>query len=122
MTAHLNDYEACNRGALVQSEDKRKHFRFSTQLKALYYLGDEHEGLEKCDILNVSHGGIGIEFKKAGTVKDSSAINLGIVVKWHFMPISLKGTVKWLGESLDHLICGIELTVPLDNMTLLKLL
>ena len=122
MAAHLNKYAEGNERVIVKSDDKRAYLRFSTRLNALYYVSDEHESLEKCDILNVSYGGLGVQFKHAGTFKYSSAINLGVVVKWQFMPISLKGTVKWLGEGVDHLFCGIELTVPLDNMTLLKLI
>ena len=86
-------------------------------------MSDEPEGLEKCDIINVGHGGFGIQFNDPQAVKDSSAINLGIVVKWQFMPISLQGTVRWLAADRGHAaVGGIELANPLDNMTLLKLL
>ena len=102
--------------------DKRKHLRYATRLKALYYLTDEHEGLEKCEIVNVGYGGVCLQFDKAATFKDSRVINLGVVVKWQLVPISLKGRVTWLSEKLKRPIGGVELNAPLDNMTLLKLL
>jgi hypothetical protein len=117
----LNDQIYNDEDELFQSGDKRIHFRFATRLKALYYVSNEQEGLEKCEIVNVSYGGLGIKFNQAGAFKDSLAINLGVVVKWQFVPISLKGRVKWLNEGMNQPVGGVELNVPLDNMTLLKL-
>ena len=102
--------------------DKRRHVRFATRLKALYYLTEKLEGLEKCEIVNVGYGGVCLQFDKAAAFKDSRVINLGVVVKWQLVPISLKGRVTWLSEKLKRPIGGVELNAPLDNMTLLKLL
>jgi hypothetical protein len=107
---------------LLQSGDLRKHRRFATRLKALYYVSDEQEGLEKCDIVDVSYGGLGIQCNQAGVFKASSSINLGVVVRWQLMPISLKGRVKWASYETNRPVGGVELDMPLDNMTLLKLL
>lgn len=107
---------------LLQSGDQRKHRRFATRLKALYYVSDAQEGLEKCEIVNVSYGGLGIQFNQSGDFKDSSAINLGVVVRWQVMPVSLKGRVKWTSPGTNPPVGGVELDVALDNMTLLKLL
>jgi hypothetical protein len=109
---------------LFQSGNKRSNSRFATRLKALYYyyVSAEHEGLEQCEIVNVSYGGVGIQFNQAKAFKDSLAINLGVVVKWQLVPINLKGRVKWLSEGTSQPVGGVELDVPLDNMTLLKLL
>ena len=102
--------------------DKRKHVRYATRLKALYYLTDKQEGLEKCEIVNVSYGGLCLQCDKTAAIQDSCAINLGVVVKWQVVPISLKGRVTWLSEKLKRPFGGVELEAPLDNMTLLKLL
>jgi hypothetical protein len=107
---------------LLQSGDKRKHLRFAARLKALYYVSDEQEGLGKCEVVNVSYGGLGIQLNQAGALQTSLAMNVGIVVKWQFVPISLKGRVKWLDEGISQPVGGLELDEPLDNMTLLKLL
>jgi hypothetical protein len=107
---------------LLPSGDQRKHRRFATRLKALYYVSDAQEGLGKCEIVDVSYGGLGIQFNQAGDFKDASAINLGVVVRWQLVPVSLKGRVKWTSHGTNPPAGGIELDVPLDNMTLLKLL
>jgi hypothetical protein len=107
---------------LLQSGDQRKHRRFATRLKALYYVSDAQEGLGKCEIVDVSYGGLGIQLNQAGDFTDESAINLGVVVRWQLVPISLKGRVKWTSQGTNPPAGGVELDAPLDNMTLLKLL
>lgn len=104
------------------SGDKRRHIRFATQLKALYYMNDENVGLEKCWITNVSYEGLGIQFDPAVTCTDTVTINVGVVVKWQLVPISLKGKMKWLRTAAGCSYGGVALNGPLDNMTLLKLL
>ena len=106
----------------VSAVDIRRHHRFEAGLKALYYVRDENEGLEKCRIVNVSYRGLGIQFNQAKTCETSLAINLGVVVKWQVRPISLKGRIRWLRENQKYPLGGVELDDALDNMTLLKLL
>jgi len=113
---------ACDDHVRAVPGDKRRHVRYATRLKALYYLTDNLEGLEKCEIVNVGYGGVCLQFDKAAAFKESCVINLGVVVKWQLVPISLKGRVTWLSEKLKRPIGGVELEAPLDNMTLLKLL
>lgn len=122
MAVVLSDQAYNHEDQPVPPVDKRRHARFITRLKALFYVADEHEGLEKCEIVDVSYGGLGIRFNQAAAFEDSSAINLGIVVKWQVVPISLKGKVKWLSKNLKQPLGGVELDGALDNMTLLKLL
>jgi hypothetical protein len=45
-------------------EEKRNLIRFPTDLKALYYLKEERESVEKCTIVNVSYKGFGIAFQR----------------------------------------------------------
>ncbi len=106
----------------LQSGDQRKHPRFATRMRALYYVSDAQEGLDKCEIVDVSYGGLGIQFNQAAEVTVASPINLGVVVRWQLVPVSLKGRVKWTGAGTSQPACGVELDMPLDNMTLLKLL
>ena len=65
--------------------EKRKSMRFPTNLKALYYLSNQKESVEKCRILNVSYNGFGIQFPMGDKIKTGSNINIGIVVQWQFM-------------------------------------
>ena len=102
-------------------EEKRESMRFPTNLKALYYLSNQKESVEKCRILNVSYKGFGIQFPMGDPIKTGSTINIGIVVQWQFMPISVKGTVKWKNEETEFCEAGTELSTSLDNLTLMKL-
>jgi hypothetical protein len=102
-------------------EEKRESMRFPTNLKALYYLSNQKESVEKCRILNVSYKGFGIQFPMGDQIKTGSTINIGIVVQWQFMPISVKGIVKWKNEESQPCDAGAELNTALDNLTLMKL-
>ena len=102
-------------------EDKRQSIRFPTSLKALYYLSEEKESVEKCTILNVSDRGFGIQFPMGEKIETGSQINIGIVVQWQFMPISVRGTVKWRNKGVELCTAGAELNTSLDNLTLMKL-
>jgi len=102
-------------------EDKRQSIRFPTSLKALYYLSEEKENVEKCRILNVSYRGFGIQFPIGEKIESGSQINIGIVVEWQFMPISVRGVVKWRTKGVELCTAGAELNASLDNLTLMKL-
>ena len=102
-------------------EEKRESMRFPTNLKALYYLSNQKDSVEKCKILNVSYKGFGIQFPMGENVQPGSNINIGIVVQWQFMPISVKGIVKWKNEETEFCDAGAELSTSLDNLTLMKL-
>jgi hypothetical protein len=102
-------------------EDKRKSLRFPTNLKALYYLSEQKESVEKCRILNVSYKGFGIQFPMGEKIATGANINIGIVVQWQFMPISVKGILKWKNEEAEFCDAGAELITSLDNLTLMKL-
>jgi hypothetical protein len=90
-------------------------------LKALYYLSEEKESVEKCTILNVSYRGFGIQFPIGEKIESGSQINIGIVVEWQFMPISVRGVVKWRTKGVELCTAGAELNASLDNLTLMKL-
>ena len=102
-------------------EEKRQSIRFPTNLKALYYLSEEKESVEKCTILNVSSRGFGLQFPAGDKIKTGSHINIGIVVQWQLMPISVRGILKWKSEGADLCAAGAELNQSLDNITLMKL-
>ena len=103
-------------------DERRKSFRFPTNLKALYYLREEKESLEKCNILNVSYKGLGVKFHTLEKIKTCSKIHLGIIVKWQLAPISVTGILRWLEEGgFRHVVGGLELTESLDSIKLIKL-
>ena len=103
-------------------EERRKSFRFPTNLKALYYLREEKESLEKCNILNVSYKGLGVKFYTLEKIKTCSKIHLGIIVKWQLTPIGVTGILRWIGGGgFMPFVGGLELTESLESLKLIKL-
>lgn len=102
-------------------EEKRKFIRFPTALKALYYLQEERESVKKCTITNVSYRGFGIAFHRGTKINTGAQLNIGIVVKWQFMPISTRGVLRWFDGGSDLSAAGVELTESLQHITLMKL-
>ena len=103
-------------------EERRKSFRFPTNLKASCYLREEKESLEKCNILNVSYKGLGVKFHTLEKIKTCSIIHLGIIVKWQLTPISVTGTLRWVGGGgFMPFVGGLELTESLESLQLIKL-
>lgn len=103
-------------------KEKRRFLRFPTALKALYYLKEEREGVEKCTITNVSYKGFGIVFHRGTHINTGSQLNIGIVVKWQFMPISTRAVLRWFDVGSDVSAAGVELTESLEHVTLMKLI
>ena len=91
-------------------EEKRHRIRFPTNLKALYYLKEERESIEKCTIVNVSYKRFGMTFHRGENINTGAHINIGIVVKWQFMPISVRAVLKWFDGEVDRCTAGVELT------------
>jgi len=102
-------------------EERRRFFRFPTNLKCLYYLEGDKEGLNKCNIFNISYEGLGIKFHTSDKIKIGLKIHFGIINKWEITPISVKGILKWIEDRDNYFVGGIELTKALDNITLTKL-
>ena len=105
-----------------REKERRQSIRFPTHTRALFYLGGEKKNVEKCTIANVSYKGVGLTFPPGEQIKAGLSINIGIVVKWQFVPISVRGTVKWAEEGKDYCAAGAELNESMDNLNLMKLL
>ena len=103
-------------------EERRKFFRFPTNLKASYYLREEKENLEECNILNVSYTGMGVKFYALEKIETCSEIHLEIISKRQVTPISVTGTLSWIGGGgLMPFVGGLELTESLESLQLIKL-
>ena len=103
-------------------EERRKSFRFPTNLKASYYLREEKENLEKCNILNVSYKGMGLEFHTLEKIKTCSEIHLEIFSKRQLTPISVTGILSWIGGGgFMPFVGGLEITESLESLQLIKL-
>lgn len=96
-----------------KSEDKRVFARFLISLKSRYSLKEEDAVWEECTIIDFSSKGIGIEFNKH--VSLDSTIHLAIHLPKESEPFSVKGKLKWIKQSKNRFIGGIELTEIFDE-------
>ena len=94
-------------------EDRRVIARFLIRLKAQYSLKEEDAVWEECTIIDFSSKGIGIEFNKQ--VSLDSTIHLAIHLPKEPEPLSTKGILKWIKQSKNHFIGGIEFTEIFDD-------
>ena len=90
-----------------QMEERRKSERHITDLKAQYCL-EEEEDWKKCTIMDLGQEGMGIRFQNSGKVCVGSTIYLKYFLHENAKPIDAKGTVRWIKEENDVLICGIN--------------
>jgi transcriptional regulator with XRE-family HTH domain len=101
-------------------EDTRVLARFLIRLKAQYSLKEEDAVWEECTILDFSSNGMGIEFNKQ--VGLDSTIHLSIHLPKEPEPLSTKGILKWIKQSKNRFIGGIELTEILDGKKIFSIL
>ena len=89
---------------------------------ASYYLREEKENLEKCDILNVSYKGMGVKFYTLEKIETCSKMHLEIISKRQSTPINVTGTLRWIGGGgFMPFVGGLELTDSLESLRLIKL-
>jgi len=96
-----------------KSENTRFFARFLISLKAQYSLKEEDAVWEECTIIDFSSTGIGVEFNKP--VSLDSTIHLAIHLPKESEPFSVKGKLKWIKQSKNRFIGGIELTEIFDE-------
>ncbi len=96
-----------------ESENTRVFARFLISLEAQYSLKEEDAVWEECTIIDFSSKGIGIEFNKP--VSLDSTIHLAIHLPKESEPFSGKGKLKWIKQSKNRFIGGIELTEICDE-------
>ena len=98
-------------------ESRRRFKRFSIKLNAKYIFEDSKKSWEQCTIIDATHKGMGIRFNTPETSNSGSTIHLEILVSKEIEPISLKGTLKWIGEGGNDFVGGVELKEGLDEIT-----
>ncbi len=96
-----------------KSKKTRVFARFRVSLKAQYSLKEGDAIWEECTIIDFSSKGIGMEFNKH--VSLDSTIYLAIHLPKESEPFSVKGKLKWIKQSKNRFIGGIELTELLDE-------
>ena len=96
--------------------EDRIFIRFSTNLKARYFIKELGESWGECTVFNVSRKGMGINLHTTEKIESGSTINLTIIITSELEPMDVKGTLRWVKQVEAECICGIELTEVLDEI------
>jgi len=101
---------------VAEREDRRKHIRFSTNLKGRYSTGDLSKNWEECTVLDASRKGMGIKFHTPEGIKVGTIINLETVVPSETEPLNVRGVLKWIEQKENELIGGVEFAAVQDEI------
>ena len=96
-------------------EEVRKNERLPTNLKAKYFLKEEKGNGKECTIINISHGGMGLEFYTPEKIVEGSSLLLEIFYAKSIEPIKVEGTIMWVEQGEKDYIGGIDITSKSDK-------
>jgi len=96
-------------------EEERESRRLAANLKAKYFLKEEKGNGKECTIINVSHGGVGLEFYTSEKIVEGSTLLLEIFYAKGIKPIQVEGTLMWVKQGEKDSIGGIEITSKSDK-------
>ena len=94
--------------------DRRRYARYTTRVKAQYFLKDHNQEWTECIILDVSSKGMGIVFLTYKAIDIGSTILLEIPVHEGLDPITIVGLLRWITKKGNDFIGGIESTEIFD--------
>jgi hypothetical protein len=89
------------------SQNKRRSYRISEELKAQYLLKGEGDWKE-CIITDLSREGMGITFQTSEIIDIGTTIQLKIFASALSEPVNAIGVLKWIERREDHIIGGIR--------------
>ncbi len=96
-------------------EGKRKSKRFTTNLKAQYFLGESKGNGKECTIINVSSNGAGLEFYTQEKLAVSTDITLKIFAPKATEPINVQGILRWVKRGEKDFVGGVEVVLQSDK-------
>jgi Tfp pilus assembly protein PilZ len=96
-------------------EERRKYDRYFTKIKAQYRLKEEEDWRE-CTIINLSHRGMNITFQTSEDINVGSTIYMKVFLSENPKLINVKGVIKWIEQSENDHIGGIEVTILTKEM------
>ncbi|MCK5186944.1 MAG: PilZ domain-containing protein [Deltaproteobacteria bacterium] len=103
-------------------EGKRKSKRFTTNLKAQYFLGESKGNGKECTVINVSGNGAGLEFYTHDKIGISTDLNLKIFAPKATDPINVKGILRWVKQGEKDFVGGVEVVLESDKEKLAVLI
>ena len=105
-----------------EMEGKRKSRRFTTNLKAQYFLGDSKENEKECTVINISGNGAGLEFYTHENIDINTDIDLKIFAPEATNPIHVKGMLRWVKQGEKDFVGGVEVVLQSDKEKLAVLI
>ena len=97
----------------LQMQKKRRFTRFASKQKAQYCLQESYGSWKECFIHTISQKGVGMTIKE--NINRGSTIFLEIPMPHEFVPLSIKGTLRWIKEKENDFNVGIEFAKTLDE-------
>jgi hypothetical protein len=101
--------------------NRRKYPRFETQLKARFVSAESQRGGENCTIIDFSHKGMRAEIYTSEEINFGTNVLLEVFIPRELDPIHVKGTIKWVKQTENGFVSGIELSKGLEEIKLSKL-
>ena len=100
-----------------RGEEKRAAIRFATNLKGRFFVKELEKQWGNCTVFDVSRTGMGIKFHTSKTIDVGSHITIEIEVPSELGSMNVKGVLRWVKQSENEFLGGIELTEVLDEIT-----
>ncbi|MCK5186740.1 MAG: PilZ domain-containing protein [Deltaproteobacteria bacterium] len=101
--------------------NRRKHPRFETQLKAQFVSAESQRGGEDCAIIDFNRKGMRAKVYSSEEINVGTNVLLEVFIPRELDPIHVKGAIKWVKQIENGFICGIELSKGLEGIKLSKL-
>jgi len=93
-------------------EEKRKFKRFPIELKAKYFLRENHEKWKSCMVINLSRQGMGMEVYLQERIPIDSILQIEILAPEKETPVMAMGILRWIKkqEKITNFLGGVDLT------------
>ena len=101
---------------------KRCFSRYDTRMKAAYFSEERNRGWEDCTITKLSRKGMGITFHTEEQIPIDSILHLKVFTSDENEYFTVKGELKWIEESGEIFMGGVELREILDEPKWLQLI
>ena len=98
--------------------DRRIDSRFAREVKVKYSLENHNSQYKDCIALNLSIGGVCIQFHRFDALTIGSKVFLEITASQSSTQINVTGEVKWTAQKEYKNICGIKFDEELSYTTL----
>jgi len=99
----------------IEIVGNRKFPRFCVHLSGRYFSDSQKAGWKECTIIEISRKGMLIKCPSDEKIPAGSTICLEVYIPRQLDPVNVKGTVKWVRQTDDNLLSGIELCKLLDE-------